>query len=269
MRVPPRRLEPVSVRLPRLETGVIFVGIDWSEEHHDIEIQDPDGSALARTRIPEGLDGVGRLHALLADHAEHPGEVVIGIEIDRGLLVGSLVAAGYQVFAVNPKSVDRYRDRHALSGAKSDAGDAKVLADLVRTDRHNHRPVAGDSELAEAIKVTARAHQNLIWTRQRQVNQLRNALREYYPGALDAFGTDLAHRDAIAVLAKAPTPELGRRLSTAQIASALRKAGRRRNIDTRAAAIRDALRAPQLSAPPLVADAYGDSTKALVQIIAR
>ncbi|MDP8977601.1 MAG: IS110 family transposase [Actinomycetota bacterium] len=247
---------------------MIFVGIDWSEQHDDVEVQDADGRRLVATRVPEGLDGVGKLHALLADHAHEPGQVVIGIEIDRGLLVGSLVAAGYQVFAVNPKSVDRYRDRHALSGAKSDAGDAKVLADLVRTDRHNHRPVAGDSDLAGAIKVTARAHQSLIWTRQRQVNQLRSALREYYPGALAALGTDLTHPDAVAVLTKAPTPELGRRLSTAQIASALRKAGRQRNVDKRAAAIRDALRAPQLAAPALVTDAYGDTTKALVQVIA-
>ena len=175
---------------------MIFVGIDWSERHHDIEVQDPDGAVLATGRVPEGLEGIGRLHALLSEHADEPAEVVIGIEIDRGLLVGSLVAAGYEVFAVNPKSVDRYRDRHSLSGAKSDAGDAKVLADMVRTDRHNHRPVAGDTDLAEAVKLTARAHHSLIWTRQRQVNALRSALREYYPGALAAFGTDLAHRDA-------------------------------------------------------------------------
>lgn len=82
--------------------------------------------------------------------------MIVGIEIDRGLLVGALVAAGYRVFAINPLSVDRYRDRHATSGAKSDPGDAKVLADLVRTDRHNHWPVAGDSELAESIKLIAR-----------------------------------------------------------------------------------------------------------------
>ena len=246
----------------------MFVGIDWAEEHHDVHLMDPDGRALARARIPEGLDGVARLHELIADHTDDPAEVTIGIETDRGLLVTSLAASGYQVYAVNPRAVDRYRDRHALSGAKSDGGDAKVLADLVRTDRHNHRPVAGDSDLVEAIKVTARAHQSLIWTRQRQVNQLRSALREYYPGALGVFGADLAHRDAIAVLSKAPTPELGRRLSTAQIASALRRAGRVRNVDARAAAIRDGLRAPQLQAPPVVADAYGASAKALVSAIA-
>ncbi len=110
----------------------------------------------------------------------------MGIETDRGLLVASLVAAGYQVYAINPKAVDRYRDRHSVSGAKSDRGDAKVLADMVRTDRHNHRRIAGDSDLAEAVKVTARAHQNLIWTRQRQINQLRSALREFTALTADA-----------------------------------------------------------------------------------
>ena len=131
---------------------------------------------------------------------------MVGIELDRGLLVSALVAAGYQVVAVNPLAASRYRERHGTSGAKSDRGDAKVLADLVRTDRHNHRPVAGDSDLAEAIRVLARAHQSAIWSRQRQLNSLRSALRACYPAALAAFGTDLASRDALAVLALAPRP---------------------------------------------------------------
>jgi hypothetical protein len=149
--------------------------------------------------------------------------VVVGVELDRGLLVGALTAAGYQVVAVNPLAASRYRERHAVSGAKSDPGDAKVLADLVRTDRHSHRLVAGDSELAEAIGVLARAHQSAIWSRQRQLNSLRSALRGFYPAALDAFGTDLASGDALAVLALAPTPELGRQLSRAKLAAALRR----------------------------------------------
>jgi len=134
---------------------VIFVGIDWSERHHDICVVDVDGTQLARTRVPEGIEGVAKLHETLAEHAEKPQEVIVGIETDRGLLVAALVAAGYQVFAINPLSVDRYRDRRTTSGAKSDPGDAKVLADIVRTDRGNHRPVAGDSELAEGIKLLA------------------------------------------------------------------------------------------------------------------
>lgn len=247
---------------------MIHVGIDWAEQHHDVAVLDPDGRVLARTRVSEGVDGIGRLHALIAEHADDLSDVVIGIETDRGLLVNSLVAAGYQVYAVNPKAVDRYRDRHAVSGAKSDGADAKVLADLVRTDRHNHRRVAADSDLAEAIKVTARSHQNLIWTRQRQINQLRSALREYYPAALAVFGTDLSHRDALAVLAKAPTPQLGRGLSAAQIAAALRRGGRLRHVSSRAATISEGLRAPQLAAPAAIVDAYGDTTRALVAVIA-
>ena len=185
---------------------MVFVGIDWSERHHDVCVMDVDGRVLAKGRVPEGVDGLARLHEMVAAHAEEPSEVVVAIELDRGLLVGALVASGYAVHAVNPLSVDRYRDRHRTSGAKSDPGDAKVLADLVRTDRHLHREVAGDSELAEAVKVLARAHQSVIWSRHRHLNQLRNVLREFYPGALAAFGTDLASSDALAVLALAPTP---------------------------------------------------------------
>src|SRR6185436_2665746 len=122
-----------------------------------------------------------------------------------------------------------YRDRHQVSGAKSDAGDAKLLADLVRTDRHNHRPLAGDSPAAEAIKVLARGHQNLIWARTRHTNALRSALREYYPAALHAFD-DLADRDALAVLGRAPTPADGARLTIKAISVALRRAGRERNL---------------------------------------
>jgi transposase len=179
---------------------VIFVGIDWAEAHHDVCVLDEEGRVLAKGRVPEGVQGVGRLHAMVAEHAEDPGEIVVGIELDRGLLVGALVEAGYRVYAINPFAASRYRDRHATSGAKSDPGDAKVLADVVRTDRQNHREVAGDTDLAEAIKVLARAHQSLVWTRQRQVNQLRSTLREFYPGALAALKGDLSSHEARSVL---------------------------------------------------------------------
>lgn len=246
---------------------MVFVGIDWSEKHHDICIMDQGGEVLARDRIANGVKGISRLNEMVAEHAEEPHDAIVGIETDRGLLVGALVAAGYQVFAINPLSVDRYRDRHSTSGAKSDPGDAKVLADIVRTDRHNHRLIAGDSDLADAIKLLARAHQSLIWERQRHVNRLRNTLLEFYPQALEAFGTDLAHRDAVAVLSIAPTPDLGRRLSRSKIASALKRAGRQRNADTRSETIQTALRSEQLQAPALVTKAYGSIVSSLVALI--
>jgi transposase len=246
---------------------VLFVGLDWAEDHHDVVVMDDLGGVAARQRVPEGLAGLRLVHELLAGQVEDSAEVVVGTETDRGLFVGALVAAGYQVYAVNPLAVSRYRDRHGTSGAKSDAGDAKVLADLVRTDRHNHRPVAGDSELAEAVKVLARTHQSLVWTRQRQVNQLRSLLRECYPGALAAIGGDLGGRDALAVLQVAPTPTLGRQLSRAKLAATLRRAGRQRGVDGRAAELQAVLRQPQLEPSPVVAEAYGAAVTALVGVI--
>ena len=160
---------------------MVFVGIDWAEKHHDVCIIEQEGAVLARGRVADGVEGISKLHEMVANHVEEPEDAIVGIELDRGLLVGALVAAGYEVFAINPLSVDRYRDRHSTSGAKSDLGDAKVLADIVRTDRHNHRQVAGDSELADAIKLLARTHQNFVWQRQRHVNRLRSHLREFYP----------------------------------------------------------------------------------------
>jgi transposase len=246
---------------------MIFVGDDWAEAHHDVYLMDEAGQRLASRRLPEGLPGIGQLHELIAGHVEQPDQVVIGIETDRGLWVGALTAADYQVYAINPLAVARYRDRHHVSGAKSDASDAKLLADLVRTDRHNHRPIAGDSADAEAIKVLARAHQNLIWTRTRHINALRNALREYYPAALAAFD-DLAHGDALGVLDRAPTPEQGARLPLPALQSALKRGGRQRNIAARARQIQAALRTEQLAAPATVTAAFAATTRAAIGIIA-
>jgi transposase len=246
--------------------GMVFVGLDWAEDHHDVFIEDDAGRRLVGGRLPEGVGGVARFHEMLAGRVDDPAEVVIATETDRGLFINTLVAAGYQVLAVNPMSTARYRERHSTSGAKSDPGDAKVLADLARTDAHNHRQVAGDSELGEAIKVLARAHQSLIWTRQRQTNQLRSTLREFYPAALEAFD-ELAGRDALTILAIASTPAAGRHLSLSKIQSALRRAGRQRRVAQRAVEIQAALRAEQLAAPDLIADAMGATVAALVAVI--
>jgi len=248
----------------------LFVGDDWAEAHHDVELVDEAGRVLGRRRLPEGLAGLAALHGLVGDHLEdeaEPADVLVGIETDRGPWVRALVAAGYTVFAVNPLQVARYRERHGVSGAKSDPGDAHVLAELVRLDRAHHRPVAGDSETAEHVKVLARSHQGMIWSRQRQTNTLRSMLREFYPAALVAFGEDLAGRDALAVLAIAPIPEQGKALSRTRIEAALRHGGRQRNLASTAQRILSALRSEQLAARPGVVGAYGASVRALVAVI--
>lgn len=244
----------------------MFVGDDWSETHHDIWVMDGEGHQLAYRRLAEGLEGIRAFHDLMAQLAADPSEVVIGTETDRGLWVEALVAGGYRLYAINPKAVARYRERHHLSGAKSDQGDAKLLADLVRTDRHNHRPIAGDSALAEGIKVLERTHQNLIWERQRNVNRLRSALREFYPAAIDTFD-ELSSSDALATLERAPTPEQGKSLSVTQIKAALKRGGRQRYLDQRAAQIQTGLRATTLRAPAGIEAAFATTVRATVAII--
>jgi hypothetical protein len=248
---------------------MIFVGVDWAEAHHDVCVLDDEGSVLERRRVLDTLEGLRELVELAATHADEPSEVVVGIETDRGLMVTGLVAAGFDIFAINPKASSRYRERHHTSGSKSDPGDAKMLADLVRTDRQNHRRIAPNSDLAEGIKILARAHQNAIWSRQRQVNGLRAALREYFPGALVAFGNELARVDAVSVLCVAPTPSEAKRLSVAKVQNALRRGGRQRNLERRAREIVEALRAEHLAQPSTLEHAYGLATASSVRVISQ
>ena len=250
---------------------MICVGLDWAERHHDIVVLAETGELLAELRVGDTLAGVEQIHAVVAPHIAAPAEVVVGTESVHGLVVQALVAAGYTVYEINPKASSRYRDRHHLAGAKSDRDDAKLLADVVRTDRHNHRPYAGNSELAEAIKVLARAHQSLINQRQAHLNELRTTLRQDYPALLMAFPELAAPSardcpDALALVERAPTPAHGKRLSQAQSAAALRTAGRQRDIDRRAGHIRQALHSPHLAEPALVTEA-GKAAQASAQVI--
>src|SRR5580693_5973788 len=193
----------------------LFVGDDWAEDHHDVEVMDEAGKVLAKRRLPEGVAGMTQLHELTGRFVpEDAGdvEVVIGIETDRGPWVAALVAAGYVVFPVNPLQASRYRGRYGVSGAKSDGGDAHMLADVVRTDAHQLRPAAGDSPAAEAVKVLARMHKTLIWQRSAVVLRLRAQLREYFPAAVAAF-EDLDAPDALELLGKAPDPARAARLT--------------------------------------------------------
>jgi transposase len=247
----------------------LFVGDDWAEDHHDVEVMDEAGRVVARRRLPEGVAGIAQLHELIGAHLGEGADaegVVVGIETDRGPWVAALVAAGYRVFPVNPLQASRYRERHGVSGAKSDGGDAHMLADMVRTDSHQLRPAAGDSAEAEGIKVLARTHKTLIWERTRAVQRLRHQLREYFPAALDAF-EDLDAPDTLELLAKAADPARAARLTRAQVSAALKRA-RRRNIKDRTDVILAALRGEQLGQPPALTAAYAATARALIAVIA-
>jgi transposase len=166
----------------------VFCGIDWAEDHHDVALVDADGKLIGKRRIGDDAAGFALLLQLLTDagdSAEDP--IPVAIETSRGLLVACLRATGRTVFAINPMAVSRYRDRHSVARKKSDAGDALMLAHILRTDMAAHRPLPADSELAQAIAVLARAQQDAVWERTCAHNKLRSLLREYYPGVLAAF----------------------------------------------------------------------------------
>jgi hypothetical protein len=246
----------------------LCVGDDWAEDHHDIEVMDEAGQVLARRRLPEGVAGIGQLHELIGRFvpADGDAEVQVGIETDRGPWVAALLAAGYTVFPVNPLQASRYRGRHGVSGAKSDGGDAHMLADVVRTDAHQLRPAAGDSAAAEAIKVLARTHKTLIWERTAVVLRLRAQLLAYFPAAVAAF-EDLDAPDVLELLGKGPDPARAARLTRAQVSAVLKRAGRYK-ITERTDAILAALRSPQLSQPPALTAAYAATVRSLTAVTA-
>ena len=126
----------------------IWCGIDWAERHHDIALVDDNGKLVAKRRITDDAAGFRALLTLLVDHGAGPDEPVpIAMETSRGLLAAALLGAGYPLYPINPLAVARYRDRYSVSRAKSDTGDAFVLANILRTDpaRTDHCPLTPNS----------------------------------------------------------------------------------------------------------------------------
>ena len=204
----------------------ITCGIDWAEAHHDVAVMDQDGHVLGRLKIDTGVGGFGQLMALLAEHSDDPVSVPVAIETDKNLIVVALQAAGLTVHAINPRAVARYRERHGQAGKKSDPGDAAMLADVLRTDRHQHRALPEISHSGQAVKVLARQHQEAVWALHQTTSRLRSVLLEFYPQALQAF-PNLKHRAALTVLAAASTPELGTKMTSRRLVALLHRCGRR------------------------------------------
>jgi len=249
----------------------IYCGIDWAEAHHDVAVIDDTGRRLAKTRITDDLPGFTALCSLLADAAAatQPAEPVggfvpvdVAIETDRGLLVAALRAAGHRVWSINPKAVDRYRDRYSSSRAKSDPGDALILANVLRTDAHAHRQLPADSHLAGAVGVLARTQQDLARRRRSEAQAVRSLLREFFPAALLAF-PDLTTATAMLVLTAAPTPTAAAALPADDLLALLRQASRG-TLPKQAGRLAQLFAAPQLRQPAEVENAMGQALAALV-----
>jgi transposase len=247
---------------------LIYCGIDWAEKTHDVALVDDAGALVAKRHITDDAVGYQLLLELLAEHGDtEEAPIPVAIETSRGLLVAVLRTGRRKVFAINPLAAARCRDRHSVSRKKSDPGDALVLANILRTDMHVHRPLPQDSDLGRAIAVLARAQQDSLWNRQQLANQLRSLLREYYPAALEAFATwtnGLCRPEARELLKAAPTPSQAARLTRTQLQAALKRAGRKRGIEVEAGRVRDVFRAAWAHQPPLVEEALGKQMLALL-----
>jgi transposase len=246
---------------------LMWCGIDWAEHHHDVAIIDEAGQLRARLRIGDDAAGFTALLELLATHRlECASDIPVAIETAKGLLVANLRAAGVPVVPINPLSVSRYRDRYSPSRAKSDAADAFVLANILRTDAAAHRPLPEDSELADSIRVLARAHQDAIWDRMQTASKLRSVLRDYHPSFLAAFD-DLTSREARATLQLVSSPGGIPRLRRTSLVAALRRAGRRRLVEDAAERILAKLKTAQLRQPALVEAAMAQQALAYARVL--
>ncbi|MFE1851296.1 IS110 family transposase [Streptomyces sp. NPDC002387] len=247
---------------------MIYCGIDWAERTHDVALVDDTGQLVAKRHLTDDAAGYRSLLDLLAEHGDTEDEPIpVALETSRGLLVAVLRTGKRRVFAINPMAAARYRDRHSVSRKKSDPGDALVLANVLRTDMHAHRPLPDDSDLGRAIAVLARAQQDATWNRQQIANQLRSLLREYYPAALtavEAWKNGLCRPEAREVLRLAPTPSRAAKLTRTQLQAALRRSGRKRGIDAEVERLREVFRAEWAHQPPLVEDALGKQMLALL-----
>lgn len=248
----------------------LYCGIDWAEAHHDAAIIDGEGRVLARRRLDNTAAGFAGLLTLLAENGDTQGNLVpVAIETDRGLWVAALRAGGRAVYPINPLAASRYRSRYAVSGAKSDATDAVLLANILRTDPAAHRQLPADTELAQAVRVLTRAQQDAVWSRQRLGNQVRDLLKDFYPAALEAFVSlpegGLTRADARTILAAAPTPAAAARLTRAQLRKLLIEAGRQRFLDRDIDRLREVFTSTHLHQLPQVEAAMGIQLTALLR----
>ncbi len=211
-----------------------FCGIDWADDHHDVAVIDRDGQVLAHRQIRDDHAGLQELLELLSEHGDRPDRPVpVAIETSRGLLVAALRATR-PVHPINPLAAAHYRTRTALSGRKSDRADAVMLANILRTDRHEHRPLPVDSEQVQALSVLARAQQEAVWDRTDVHNKLRALLKEFYPAMLQVVAGQrggLLRPEVRTLLLAASTPSAGARLTIRRITAALRRAGRERHLE--------------------------------------
>jgi transposase len=227
---------------------MIYVGIDWADDHHDVAITDDSAETVSKFQISHDSSGFMKLHAQLASFRLSPDQILVALETSRGLLVHELLRSGYLVYAVNPKAVNRYKDRYILSKAKSDPLDALALAHLLRTDRQRFkalRPFPEDYRLLDRLCQDLR---KLVDEKSRISNQITSVLKEFYPKALEMFSLD--SNVGIAFLKTFPDPQALRSCKKKTFESFFKK--HRYNKPNKTGELWKLVQAPALNPDPVI-----------------
>ena len=224
-----------------------FVGLDWATEQHRVCLLDADGNCIAERDVKhEGAALLELCAWLLNKSAAPPAEIGVAIETPRGPVIEALLEHGFQVFAINPKQLDRFRDRFTVAGAKDDSRDAYVLGGSLRTDPRAFRRLSVDDPLVIELREWSRMHDELMQERTRLANRMRGQLWRYYPQAGE-LTDDVAADWFLDLWQQVPTPEHAARAREKTIARILNN-HRIRRLD--AAAVLDILRKPPLPVVP-------------------
>ena len=242
----------------------VYVGIDWADDHHDIHITDDSASPLDSFSIPHSYDGMKKLRERLGKSSSDPGNVLVAVESHQGLLIYALLEARYLVYPINPKAMDRYRDRYRMSSSKSDPKDAMVLANILRTDLHLYKPLPRETVADARLRQLTRAHKSLIQQKVKLLNHLTAQLKSYYPIALRLFSR-LDHKITLAFLERFPTPEKAAAASLEDLRKFFQKQGY--SHQRKATFIYESLQQPSLRAPKELEEVHQTIVLSLVPVI--
>jgi transposase len=206
-----------------------FVGLDWASREHAVCVIDASGAVRDRFDVTHDAAGLRELVTRLRRYAATPAPLPVAIERPSGLVVDALIEAGFTVVPIHPNVVKATRPRYRSHGAKSDASDAYLLADLLRTDGARFRPLQPQSEAIRALRALVRGRDDLVATRVQLANQLRSLLESFWPGPATLFA-DIDSPIALAFIHRYPTPTSAARCGEKRLAAFLaqhRYCGRR------------------------------------------
>lgn len=221
-----------------------YAGVDWASQSHHVFLTDGDGRKLGERVFRHGGEGLAAMAAWLTatSGAAEGGQIQVAIEVPHGPVVETLVERGFKVHAINPKQMDRFRDRFTLAGAKDDSRDAEVMASALRTDRRCFRLLAVADPVVIELREWSRIAEDIGTERNRLTNRMREQLWRYFPALLE-LETDLGAEWLLDLWEVVPTPAKAARIREVTIAKLLKR-NRIRRFD--AAHVLDVLRAPSV-----------------------